>query len=73
MTDNAEITNYFNTNRCCNHSNWEAKKNNFKARFPVLTDSDLVYDQNEPQIMLKKLETTLHMNGDELYITILTL
>ena len=54
---------------CFANSNWESKKDNFKTRFPILTDSDLVFQDT----MIENLQRKLGMSSDELSITILTL
>jgi hypothetical protein len=53
--------------------NWEAKKGNLKARFSILTDSDLHYESDKKDEMLNRLATKLGMSADELQITIITL
>jgi hypothetical protein len=53
--------------------NWDAKKENLKSRFPVLTDDDLHYDNNGREGMLQRLKAKLGMSSDELHMTILTL
>lgn len=54
-------------------ANWKSKKNNFKTRYPLLTDADLNCTLHPGDSMLENLERKLGLTSDELAITIITL
>jgi hypothetical protein len=56
-----------------NQINWESKKENLKAKFPILTDEDLHYECGQNDGMFKKLKTKLGLSDDELTISIITI
>ncbi|HYF68226.1 MAG TPA: hypothetical protein VD884_08820 [Ohtaekwangia sp.] len=61
------------TNSWIDSANWESKKDNFKARFPLLTDADLNCALHPSDSMLENLQRKLGLTSDELAITIITL
>jgi hypothetical protein len=67
------MKNNLSNNDWCGSLNWQSKKENFKARYPVLTDSDLVYETPGKESMLENLRTKLGMTTDELSMIIMTL
>jgi hypothetical protein len=56
-----------------NQINWESKKENLKAKFPILTDEDLDYECGQKDNMFIKLKAKLGLSDDELTISIITI
>jgi hypothetical protein len=56
-----------------NQINWESKKENLKAKFPILTDEDLHYECGQKDGMFKNLKSKLGLSDDELAISIITI
>lgn len=56
-----------------NQINWNSKKENLKAKFPILTDEDLHYECGQKDSMFKNLKTKLGLSDDDLTISIITL
>ena len=47
-------------------SNWSDQKNKLKAKYPVLTDADVHYEEGKKDEMFTKLQTKLGKTKDEL-------
>jgi uncharacterized protein YjbJ (UPF0337 family) len=47
-------------------TNWTEQKAKLKAKFPVLSDDDLKYEDGKKDEMMAKLQTKLNKSKDEL-------
>lgn len=59
MTDKTNVPSHPN-------SNWDQQKTKLKAKFPVLKDEDLKYDEGKREEMLTGLQTKLGKTKEEL-------
>ncbi|MCU0443213.1 MAG: general stress protein CsbD [Bacteroidia bacterium] len=50
-----------------NKGNWSEQKGKLKAKFPVLTDADLTYENGKKDDMLGKIEKKLGKTKQELH------
>jgi len=46
--------------------NWNERKNKLKAKFPVLTDADLHYEDGKKDEMLTRVQTKVGKTREEL-------
>jgi hypothetical protein len=46
--------------------NWEVQKAKLKKKYPILTDSDLRYDEGKKGVMWEKLQIKLELSKEEL-------
>lgn len=44
---------------------WSVQSRNLKTKFPQLTESDLKYETGKDEDLLKRVETRLHKNRQE--------
>ncbi len=53
--------------------NWEIQKTKLKKKYPILTDSDLRYDEGKKGAMWEKLQIKLELSKEELRKIITTI
>ena len=46
--------------------NWNEQKTKLKAKFPILTDADLRYEEGKKDVMFTNLQTKLGKTKEEL-------
>jgi uncharacterized protein YjbJ (UPF0337 family) len=47
--------------------NWKEQKGKLKSKYPILTDSDLHFEQGKKDEMFKNVQTKLGITKDELF------